>query len=271
LNNLFQRTISGIIYLIVIIGSLLLGEYAFGALFLAVSVLAIAEYLHINRFRFDDLISITGIVSGAITFLTAFLYASGFIESKYLAVLVIIPVAIMILGLYIRKDAVQKINILMAGLLYISLPLAMTNLILFPEANGYFYTHRLFLGILILIWLNDTGAYVSGMLFGKNKLFPRISPKKSWEGFVGGTLATIISGFLMPGLMQILDKTDWIVLAIIVSVFGVLGDLVESLLKRNMQVKDSGSIIPGHGGILDRFDSMLFAVPAAVAYLMIRG
>jgi phosphatidate cytidylyltransferase len=184
-------------------------------------------------------------------------------------VIAIVPVSFLIAGLYIQKDPVGKIFSLFAGFFYIALPLAMTNILVFPAVNAHYYTHRIFLGLLILIWINDTGAYVSGMLFGKHRLFPRISPKKSWEGFAGGTVFTLISAFFMTRLMGILNQTDWIILAVVVSVFGVYGDLAESLIKRNAKVKDSGTIIPGHGGILDRFDSMLFVVPVSVIYLLI--
>ena len=118
------------------------------------------------------------------------------------------------------------------------------------------------------MWINDTGAYLTGTLLGRHRLFPSISPKKSWEGFAGGTLLTLLPAFWMSNVMGILSRTDWICMAVIVSVFGVFGDLTESLIKRNAGVKDSGAIMPGHGGILDRFDSVLFVVPVSFFYLM---
>lgn len=132
------------------------------------------------------------------------------------------------------------------------------------------YTPGILLGLLILVWLNDTGAYVFGMLFGKHRLFERISPKKSWEGAIGGTMVTIVLGVWMNFFVPSLSRIDWIVLSIMVSVFGVYGDLFESLLKRIAGVKDSGTLMPGHGGILDRMDSILFIIPASVAYLMLK-
>ena len=124
------------------------------------------------------------------------------------------------------------------------------------------------MGILTLVWINDTAAYVTGSTRGKHKLFPRISPKKSWEGLLGGTLFTFIAALWMNRLMGTLSVSHWLFLAAIVSVFGVYGDLVESFIKRNADKKDSGSLIPGHGGVLDRIDSILFVMPASVIYLV---
>ena len=122
-------------------------------------------------------------------------------------------------------------------------------------------------GIFVLIWINDITAYLVGITIGRHRLFERISPKKSWEGTLGGTLFTLTAAVWMDNLTHALSQRHWLVLAVIVSVFGVLGDLFESMFKRKADLKDSGKIIPGHGGILDRLDSMLFVAPVAFAYL----
>jgi phosphatidate cytidylyltransferase len=141
------------------------------------------------------------------------------------------------------------------------------NYLVFPAANGFGYTHRIVLGILTLVWINDTGAFLIGIMFGRNKLFPRVSPKKSWEGAIGGAFISLVAAIWMHSLMGILNRSDWIILAIVVSVFGVFGDLAESLFKRSADMKDSGLLIPGHGGLLDRIDSILFVMPLALCYL----
>jgi len=272
LKNLFQRTISGIVYLVIVIGSLFLGKYAFGALFLAVSLLALTEYYNISGYSEFEGITVPGLLTGAATFIIFFLSASGMIDRTYISLVALSPVVLMIAGLYMHNNhALKDLSGMFVGFLYISLPLALTTFLVFPSVTDQYYTHRIFMGLLILVWINDTGAYVTGMLLGKHRLFLRISPKKSWEGLVGGTLFTLIAAFFMTRLMGILDQTDWIVLAVIVCIFGVYGDLAESLIKRNAKVKDSGTIIPGHGGVLDRFDSVLFVVPVAVVYLMLKG
>ena len=121
----------------------------------------------------------------------------------------------------------------------------------------------------LLVWVNDTFAYLSGSLFGKHKLFPRISPKKSWEGSIGGGVFSIASSFVFAHYFSFLSVWEWAGLALVVVIFGTWGDLTESLMKRQLGIKDSGHILPGHGGMLDRFDSALLAIPAAVVYLYV--
>lgn len=270
MKNLFQRTFSGIIYLVLVIGALFMGKYTYGALFFAIGLLAVNEYYTISGFSIPGKVPVIGYLSGAAVFVLGFLGASGVISMKFLALVAVFPLIFLIAGLYLKKNSTRDIATLFVGFFYVSVPFAMSNLIVFPPPYEFHYTHRLFLGLLILVWINDTGAYVTGMLFGKHRLFVRISPKKSWEGFTGGTVFTIAAAFFLTRLMGILDTTDWLALAIIVCILGVFGDLTESLLKRDAGVKDSGTLIPGHGGILDRFDSLLFVVPAAVVYLLLR-
>jgi len=123
------------------------------------------------------------------------------------------------------------------------------------------------LGILFLIWSSDSGAYVVGSLIGRTRLFERISPKKSWEGTIGGGLFSLLVAYILSRYFLEIRTDQWLTLAVIVIVAGILGDLIESMLKRSLQIKDSGSILPGHGGILDRFDALIFAVPFAWVYL----
>ncbi len=140
----------------------------------------------------------------------------------------------------------------------------MLNHIVFLEGvfNG-----KILLGIFILIWASDSGAYVFGVTMGKNKLFERISPKKTWEGFIGGVVISQVAAFLLSRYFGDLGYLHWGIIAGIVAVFGTLGDLVESMIKRSVKIKDSGKILPGHGGILDRFDSLLFTIPVIFTYL----
>lgn len=165
----------------------------------------------------------------------------------------------------------------MMSQIYIALSFAMLNVLAYHsignegELSNYHvqYNPILPLSIFIFTWINDTGAYCTGMLFGKHRLFERISPKKSWEGSIGGGVFSIIGAIVMAHLFPFMPISIWIGLALTVVVFGTLGDLTESLLKRTIGIKDSGNILPGHGGMLDRFDSTLMAVPAAVVYLYI--
>ena len=145
----------------------------------------------------------------------------------------------------------------------VALPFSLLNFILF--INGL--QPYILLAVFATIWVNDTGAYLVGVSIGKHRLFERISPKKSWEGFVGGALAALISGYLFSIYIPEINLINWLIFSEIIVVFGTYGDLMESLVKRTVDVKDSGTIIPGHGGLFDRFDSMLLAAPVIFIYL----
>ncbi|MGC3978758.1 MAG: phosphatidate cytidylyltransferase [Paludibacteraceae bacterium] len=151
------------------------------------------------------------------------------------------------------------------GQVLIALPFAMLNNILYVKD----YQPIILLAVFISIWINDTGAYCTGMLFGKHKLFERVSPKKTWEGFVGGAAFALFSGYIFSRFITELSLLQWFIFSEIVVIFGTLGDLSESLLKRTLGVKDSGNLIPGHGGLLDRFDSMMLAAPVVYIFLSI--
>ena len=185
-------------------------------------------------------------------------------------------VYLIISELYLKaENPINNWAYTMLGQMYITLPFSLINVLAFQnDANGNLTVDMLLpLSIFIFLWTNDTGAYCSGSLFGKHKLFPRISPAKSWEGSIGGGIfvigAAALIGYLTynPEAPNLLGIPQWIGLGIVVAVFGTWGDLVESLFKRTLGIKDSGNILPGHGGMLDRFDSSLMAIPAAVVYL----
>lgn len=169
--------------------------------------------------------------------------------------------------LYRKKQApFTNIALTLVAVLYIAAPFSL--LILMGFLHGA-YSWHIILGTVFLIWTSDSGAYFSGKTFGKTKLFERISPGKTWEGWLGGTLLSLGVAYVLSLYLHDLDLPHWLGVAAIVSVFGVLGDLVESMLKRSLQVKDSGSLLPGHGGILDRFDSLLMVVPFIIAFLKV--
>jgi phosphatidate cytidylyltransferase len=272
LKNLIIRTVSGIVFLIFVIGSLLLGKYYFGTLFLLVGILALLEFYQLTGNSGNTPGNIPGLIAGSVIYIVSFLVASQLADYKLLSITVIFPALFFIMALYNPKsDLGKNLSITFLGIIYVILPLALLNYLAFPASNKYVYTPRIVVGILTLVWISDTAAYLCGTLLGRHKLFPRISPKKSWEGLIGGALLTLIPSFWMDDLMGILSRTDWIILAVIVTVFGIYGDLTESLIKRNAGMKDSGSIMPGHGGMLDRFDSILFVVPVSFLYLIMNG
>jgi len=220
-------------------------------------------------------------IFGMFTSLSAYclstLIASGLLEVKYIAFLALFLLPAMILELYCNKEkpfdslAHTFFPVLYAGLPLCLFPFAAfshTGLSTLLPCNGVF-SPGVVIGFFTLIWANDTGAYLAGITFGRHKLFERISPKKTWEGFIGGIILAAVSGWLLSGWFGVVNDMQWVAIALIVSVFGTYGDLVESMLKRSVGVKDSGGILPGHGGFLDRFDSALFAFPAVYLFTLL--
>jgi phosphatidate cytidylyltransferase len=156
----------------------------------------------------------------------------------------------------------------MLSQLYIALPFSLLSVLAFRSVGSdIIYTWHVPLSVFVFLWINDTGAYLCGSLLGKHKLFPRISPGKSWEGSVGGGVFCVAASQVVAYYQPLLSPMEWAIFALVVVVFGTWGDLIESLLKRQIGIKDSGRILPGHGGMLDRFDSSLMAIPAVVIYL----
>jgi len=251
LKNIIQRTISGVLYLAIIIGSLIGGQVTFGLIFLLICLIALYEFYGLPLALGAYPLLWYSLLSGAIIFVLSFLVSSELTGPSIL----VLALPLMLLGFMIalyskHNDIIRNTGVSFLGILYVAVPLSTVNFLAFPKCNGFEYTHRVVLGILILIWINDTVAYLVGITAGRHPLFTRVSPKKSWEGAVGGAILTLICAV-------------WIV-----SVFGVFGDLTESLFKRNAGLKDSGNLIPGHGGILDRIDSVLFVMPLSLVYLI---
>lgn len=272
-NNFIQRAITGILFVAVLIGCILYDPLTFGALFVIISALAIREFGHLlNQAEGVSINKTITMLGGAYLFLAVM----GFCIDTAGGSKIFIPYLLLVLYLIVSELYRKKENPVlnwaysMLSQLYIALPFAMLNVLAFqndPETSSVSYNPILPLSIFIFIWLNDTGAYCVGSMIGKHRLFERISPKKSWEGSIGGGVLAIASAFVLAHFFPFMTMMEWAGLALVVVVFGTWGDLTESLLKRQLKIKDSGNILPGHGGILDRFDSALMAIPAAVVYL----
>jgi len=190
------------------------------------------------------------------------------------AILIVLPVILILREMvaWPRKNKdlspFANVGVALLGLLYVSLPMSLLNALAFTAAG---YDYRRIFGLLLLVWCSDIGAYAAGKTFGKNKLAPSISPGKTWEGAIGGFLLTLGMGWALGFLLPEMPLATRLVAAAIVAVFGPLGDLAESMLKRSVDVKDSGRIMPGHGGLLDRFDAFLFVVPILVVAQLLFG
>ena len=274
MKNFIQRAITGILFVAVLVGCIIGGPLSFGFLFCLISALATFEFCNLVNRQEEVSINRNICTLGSIFLFFCFFYyginpAETGIFIPYLALLIYLLVSELYLN---KKNPINNWAYSMMSQLYVGLPFALLNVLAFQnnmEISVSQYVFILPLSVFIFNWVNDTGAYCTGMLFGKHRLFERISPKKSWEGSIGGAIFSILAGFALSHLFPIMSTWQWIGMALTVVVFGTWGDLTESLMKRHLGIKDSGNILPGHGGLLDRFDSTLMAVPAAVVYLYI--
>lgn len=275
-SNFLQRAITGVIFVAVLVGCILGGPISFTILFALISALTINEFGNIvNRMEHTRMNKPISILAGLFLFL-----CFGYIGVVPGANEIFIPYLFLILYLFISELYKKQPNPLnnwayaMMSQIYIALSFALLNVLAYHSSateSVSQYNPILPLSIFIFNWVNDTGAYCTGMLFGKHRLLERISPKKSWEGSIGGAVFSIIAAIVLAHFFTFLSTGVWIGLGLTVVVFGTWGDLTESLMKRTLGIKDSGNILPGHGGMLDRFDSTLMAVPAAVVYLYLVG
>lgn len=269
-NNLVYRTLTGIVFLVLVIGAILWNKFSFSSLFLLITILGLSEFFSLVTNIQAKPNKVLGILTGLVFYILNALFLLGYIEKKYI-VLSLLPVFIVFIAeLYRNKEQpITNIAFLLLGNIYITLPCVLMNYVGLGiiDAN---YHMQVVLGILILIWANDTMAYVFGASMGKHKLWERISPKKSWEGFFGGMIGCIGAAFVLAYFFSDLTAIEWLVIAAIVVAFGTLGDLIESLFKRTMNTKDSGSLLPGHGGILDRFDAAFLVVPFVFVFLLLK-
>ena len=279
MKNLITRSITGVIFVAAIVVCFMRPE-AMILLFALVTGLTVWEYTGIvNGIENVCVNRFLATVAAVYFFLGMAGFCTGIVPSA-----VFIPYLLTVIYMFISElytKAPNPINnwaYTMLSQMYIALPFAMVNVLAFRGVgNGVVYNYLAPLSVFVFLWTNDTGAYLSGSLFGKHKLFPRVSPGKSWEGSIGGGLLVLLVSALV-GMYQnsdmhetatelLLTVPQWMGLGLVVVFFGTWGDLVESLFKRTIGIKDSGNILPGHGGMLDRFDSSLMAFPAAVIYL----
>lgn len=273
MNTTVTRTISGVLFLIIMIAGFLINQYIFGVLFLFMVTGMLWEFYHMNMGASHKVPKIIAMVLGAGLFIT--MWAACVFDSipfKYVSLNCILVLALMVsIVLEKQQKDFRSVSYLFTGIMYIAVPLSLSNLIVF---RGGEFSGILMLSFFIIIWASDVGAYCFGMLLGQKiwpaKLCPSISPKKSWAGFWGGMLTALIAAVILflTGLLKF-PLVHCLAMAAIMNVLGVFGDLYESMWKRSVDLKDSGNLIPGHGGLLDRFDSALFAIPAGVIYLVI--
>lgn len=276
MKNFIIRTITGIIFVAAIVASFLRPE-AMVLLFSIVTGLTVWEFTGLVNERSGVTVNRFICTVAAVYFFYAMTYFCSDVYGGAAKSVVFIPylvtiIYLMVSELYLKQaDPIQDWAYTMLSQMYIALPFSLLNVLAFtatPQGAVSFNT-LLPLSVFVFLWVNDSGAYCVGSLLGRHKLFPRISPGKSWEGSIGGAVFVLAAAYAISYFLDgtMLSTLEWLGLGLVVVVFGTWGDLTESLFKRTLGIKDSGNILPGHGGMLDRFDSSLIAIPAAVVYL----
>jgi phosphatidate cytidylyltransferase len=265
-NNLTQRIITGVLGAATIITAVCLGPWTYFIIFFLMGFFILREFYKLAAA--DNIVPqhTLGMVCGLSIFVLSFLIEMNYLVDQYYFLVFPLIALIFIIKLYKKTERKPFTNIAFTvlGLVYISLPIALMNFAAFRDGK---YDFEIILGSLLILWATDTGAYFAGTFLGKHKLFERISPKKTWEGFLGGALLAMVFAFGMSYFGDSLTLAQWLVVGVIIVIGGSFGDLVESLLKRSIEIKDSGNVLPGHGGFLDRFDGLLISAPFLVAYL----
>ncbi len=279
MNNFIVRTITAVFFVAAIVSCFLRPE-AMIFLFALVTGMTVWEFTGLVNEREGVAVNqLISTVAGVYFFLAMAGFNSGMTPAAVFIPYLVTLIYLMVAELYLKQeDPIHDWAYTMMSQLYIALPFSLLNVLAFQsDAGGIHYVWTFPLSVFIFLWINDAGAYICGSLLGRHKLFPRISPGKSWEGSVGGAILVLLVAVVLPTVLSsltflppstfTLTTLEWMGLGLVVVIFGTWGDLVESLFKRTLGIKDSGHVLPGHGGMLDRFDSTLMAVPAAVVYL----
>lgn len=262
MRELLIRSATGLVYGLLLIGSALLHPIAFLIVYLVITVLAVLEFSQLGSINKIQPQILSTILLSAITFLVLFFNRYSGLGLNYLLIIPVLVILALIIEIFRNKNhPIMNLGLTYLGFIYVGVPMALFTRIVYNPYSDTF-NPQLLIFLLMVIWLNDTGAYLVGKVIGRNKLFERISPKKTWEGLIGGIVVALIATAVFGPYFDLIPRPhQWIFTAGIV-ILGTFGDLTESMWKRAIGVKDSGNALPGHGGWLDRLDSLLFAVPA---------
>ena len=270
MKNLIIRALTGIIF-VVLISAIYIHPIFFLILFCIITGLTLWEFGGlVKHYENANLQRTVNVLGGVYLFIATFVYANGLTDGKIFLPYLLFIMLTMIAELYYKApNPINNWAFTLFAQVYCAGSFSILNFIgAEPGTPGVMsYTPLFIMAIFIFVWLDDTGAYLVGSLIGKHKLFERISPKKSWEGFFGGLILSLASSQAFAWFAPEINRMNWLGLAATVVLFGTWGDLIESLLKRTLGVKDSGNVLPGHGGMLDRFDSVMLAVPASYIYI----
>ena len=274
MQGLTRRALTAVLFVIVMLTGLFIGKMSFIWLFAIITTLCLWEFLNLvlhHDTRRDWIRIFIGVVFGLSPFVLASVMHMALGSNDRFVIITSVLFFPLIFMAFVyelftgSEKPFQNVAFMVLGMVYIGAPFSLLNFIAFDGNN--FNVWPIF-GLLLLTWMNDTGAYLIGSKLGKTPLLPRVSPKKTWEGTLGGAAVTFGVAYAFCAISGELRLVDWMVLAAIVSIFGSIGDLIESMLKRSIGIKDSGTLLPGHGGMLDRFDAFIFVLPFAAAYLL---
>lgn len=267
-SNLRQRVITALLGAGIIIFAAWFNPWTYFAAFFFICMFTLLEFYKLTGLDGMLPLKFWGTFTGMFIYTITFLVEMEFLSPQYYFLAFPVAACAFFIKLYRKSDAkpFTSIAYTILGIFYVAIPFSLLHVVVF--INNY-YSHEIILGLLFIIWASDTGAYFAGTKFGKTKLFERVSPKKSWEGSIGGTLVALLMAFVISHFYGDLQTWEWLVLSVIAVITATYGDLVESLFKRSIAIKDSGSSIPGHGGFLDRFDGLLLSVPFILTYLIL--
>jgi len=280
LSDLYRRTITAVWIVLFILGGFWLHPVSFFITGLLLMTGCQYEYYLMVRKTGVKVQMINGIITGAALYIISTIIAAGYAAWEYYLTLFLMIFIIMITELYRKQEKpFDSLAQTFFALVWIAIPFSLFPFSAFSRtglnsilAHGdMVFSPAIVIGFLLLLWTNDTAAYLSGITIGQHRLMERISPKKSWEGFIGGLIITALAAWLLSGWLGVVNKAGWIFISVIISVAGTYGDLAESMLKRSMNVKDSGTILPGHGGFLDRFDSAIVSFPLVYLFISLFG
>ncbi len=267
-NNLTQRIIAALIGVAIILAAIIYGQWTYFIVFFVLCAFTQLEFYKLVGLDGMLPLKFWGTITGLSIYTITFLVRAEHIDPRIYFAIAPIASTVYFVKLYNKNDKKPFTNIAFTflGIIYVAVPFSLLHIAVF---HGGTYSFQIILGSLFILWASDTGAYFAGVKFGRTKLFERISPKKTWEGALGGTILAFIFAVIMASNFNEIEDWQWLCIASIIVIAGTYGDLMESLFKRSIDIKDSGTIIPGHGGFLDRFDGLLLAAPFISAFLML--
>jgi phosphatidate cytidylyltransferase len=268
-SNLVQRSITALVGGVLVILAAVYSDWTYFLIFAGILGASQMEFYKLSGIDGMLPLKTFGTILGVLIFGLTFMIEKERLSHEYLFLLFPLLSLTFFIKLYRKTDKKPFTGVAFTylGIFYVAVPFSLLNLAVFSVDAVYHY--EILVGCLLILWASDTGAYFAGTRFGKTKLFERVSPKKSWEGFLGGAFAAIVVAFVLSQYFVVLEDWKWLVIAGIIIIAGTYGDLIESLFKRSIEIKDSGSVLPGHGGFMDRFDGLLLSAPFITAFLKI--